>query len=147
MNKSGLADSPLFSTPNATQDLASPPPKKIKLKKGGKKKTKKVDTTMNPRSHDTTVSRNHETMVSRYHDTTIEAVRKTVKNFGKEAATYRFTVEEKKALQDMIYSYKGQGVKTSENEITRIAINFVFEDLNKYGKSSILDRVLKALNE
>src|SRR5258707_5405722 len=49
------------------------------------------------RQHDTTLPRHHGSMVSRYHATTIEAIRAAVKQFGKEAATHRFTMEEKKA--------------------------------------------------
>ena len=93
--------------------------------------------------HDT----NHGITVSRYHDTTIEAVRKAVKQVGKEAATHRFTKEEKKALADIIYTYKGLDVLTSENEIARIGVNFLVQDHRENGENSVLGRVLKALNE
>src|ERR1700690_701551 len=64
-----------------------------------------------PRYHDTTipsmVSRHHDTtipsMVSRPHDTIIELIRSAVKTFGKEAATHRFTPDEKKAIADIVY--------------------------------------------
>ena len=98
-----------------------------------------------PPNDDTTTPRYHDTTVSRYHDT-VELVRKAVKDFGKEAATHRFTLEEKKMLSDIIYAYKGQEIRTSENEITRIAINYINEDYKKNGENSILDKVLKALN-
>ena len=74
-------------------------------------------------------------------------VRQAVKKLGKEAATHRFTQEEKSALADLIYAYKGQGLKTSENEITRVAINFIISDYKENGKNSVLDRALKALNK
>lgn len=77
----------------------------------------------------------------------IETVQKAVRNFGKEAATHRFTVEEKKAVAEVIYLFRQQGVRTSENEIARIAINFLVEDYKKNISESILDRVLKALND
>jgi len=98
-----------------------------------------------PIVHNTTEPRHRDTMVPRHHGT-IEAVRKAVKSFGKEAATHRFTLEEKKIMADIIYSYKAQGIKTSENEITRIAINYINEDYKKNGETSILDKVIKALN-
>ncbi len=97
------------------------------------------DSTMVPRYHDTTVSS--------YQDSLIENIRKAVKKLGKEAATYRFTEEEKKSLADIVYTYKGTGVRTSENEITRTAINFLVEDYRQNGSNSILARVIERLNE
>ena len=91
--------------------------------------------------------RHHDTTASRYHDTVIETVRKAVKVFGKEAATHRYTVEEKRALDDLEYSYKRQGIRTSENEISRIAVNFIIRDHAENRENSILDLVLKALNK
>jgi hypothetical protein len=96
---------------------------------------------------DTTIPRYHDTTVSWYHDTIIENVRKAVKQFGKEAATHRFTVEEKKLIADIIYAYRGSGIKTSENEIARIAVNILAEDYRQNGQNSVLDKVLRALNE
>ena len=77
----------------------------------------------------------------------IELIRKAVKEFGKEAATHRFTVEEKRAIVDIIYAYKNLGLRTSENEIARIAVNFIISDYRENGENSVLDRVLRALNE
>jgi hypothetical protein len=106
--------------------------------------------TMTPRHRDTTVS----TMVSRNHDTTVpqsdgdilDVVRKAVKQIGKEAATHRFTLDEKNLLADIEYTYKRHGIRTSENEITRIAINYFIEDYRKHGESSLLAKVLQRLN-
>jgi hypothetical protein len=99
--------------------------------------------TVIPRHHDTT----QPSMVARYHDTMIERIRAAVKAFGKEAATHRFTPEEKKAITDIVYTYKIQGVRTSENEVARIAINFIVHDYKENGENSILHRAIKALNE
>ncbi len=79
-------------------------------------------------------------------DIMIEKIRKTVKQLGKEAATYRFTVEEKKALTDIVYTYKSRGIRTSENEVARIALNWLIEDYHENGETSILARVLEKLN-
>jgi hypothetical protein len=106
-----------------------------------------LDDSQPPSNHDSMPSRDHETTVSRYHDTTIETVRKAVKEIGKEAATHRFTIEEKRAIADLVYTYKRQGVRTSENQIARIAVNFIFQDHNENGENSLIDQVLKALNE
>ena len=86
-------------------------------------------------------------MVSRYHDTMIEVIRKAVKELGKEAATYRFTLEEKRRLADLLYTYRNRGIRTSENEITRIAVNFILQDYKENGEESILARSLGALNQ
>jgi hypothetical protein len=94
--------------------------------------------TVQPRNRDTTTPRNHDTM--------IETIRAAVKMFGKEAATYRFTAEEKQAIGDVVYTYRGQHIRTSENEITRISVNFILVDYKVNGENSILHQVLKALN-
>ncbi|SRR5260370_336552 len=103
-----------------------------------------------PRHHDTT----HDTMIPRNHDTTvpptedeiIEEVRKAVRQIGKEPATQRLTLAEKQALADIEYSYKRQGIKTSGNEIIRIATNYIVRDYQQNGENSILAKVLKRLN-
>jgi hypothetical protein len=161
MTKSGLADSPFFSTPPNRSIPISPPAEPVVEKKStgkvnvalkrkervaGNKKVSHHDT-MTPRNRDTTVSSNHDTMVPSRPDAMVEIVRKAVKELGKEAATHRFTVEEKRGVLDLIYAYKGTGVKTSENEVARIAINYILEDYKQNGQNSILDKVLKALNE
>ena len=89
---------------------------------------------------------NHASMDASMQAAIIELIRKAVKDVGKESATYRFTPEEKKALLELTFTYKVQGLKTSENELTRIAINFILEDHKQNGQNSILDKVLQALN-
>jgi hypothetical protein len=103
------------------------------------------DTVM-PRNHDTTVSRHHATTTSISNDDIFEVVRRSVKHIGKEAATHRFTVYEKNNLADIEYTYKRQGIRTSENEITRIAINYFVEDYRKNGEESLLAQILKRIN-
>ena len=103
---------------------------------------------------DATVSRYHETMIPSNHDTTIplseedmiEAVRKAVKQIGKEPATQRLTLEEKKALKVIEFTYGQQGINTSGNEIMRIATNYIVWDYQKNGENSILAKVLNRLN-
>ena len=148
MRKSGLADSPFFSTPQRRRAAAPPPaePPTEKERGKGKDHTRKPQEAKQPASRDIVTPRNRETTASRYHDTVIELVRKAVKEFGKEAATHRFTMEEKKAIADIIYSYKNRGIRTSENEIARIAVNFVVNDYRENGENSVLDRTLRALN-
>lgn len=80
----------------------------------------------------------------------IETIRKTVKQVGKEPLFVRATPEEKQRLSSLVYAfndmYRGEGRKTSENEIGRIAINWLLEDYQANGKASILTQVLAALN-
>lgn len=130
-------------TPNHSE---TKPPKKTKTIKTKVRNSETKQATEQPRNRDAMKPRNHATTVSRYHDTIIEAVRKAVKELGKEAATHRFTIEEKKALSDIIYTYKNRSIKTSENEITRIAVNYILSDYRESGKGSILNRVLQVLN-
>jgi len=126
--------------------LPTPPPSPFQ-------KLKKVENpsdTVIPRhhdtKHDTTVSINHDTMTSMDEEDILETVRKAVKQVGKEAATQRLTLEEKQALADIEYSYKRQGMKTSGNEIMRIATNYIVKDYQKNGERSVLAQVLRKLN-
>ena len=102
--------------------------------------------TVIPRHRDTTTPRNHATTVSHEDNALFEVVRKSVKHIGKEAATHRFTIHEKNLLADIEYTYKRQGIRTSENEITRIAINYFIEEYLKNGEKSLLAKILKYLN-
>jgi hypothetical protein len=77
----------------------------------------------------------------------IELIRRAVKDVGKESATFRFTPEEKKALLELTFTYKIKGYKTSENELTRIAINFILEDHRQNARNSVLETVLQALSK
>lgn len=137
------------AAPSPTPDKSAVPKKPTKPQSSKRKRDTMQSSnrdTVTPRNRGSMQSRNHDTMVSRYHDTTVEAIRSAVKLFGKEAATYRFTAEEKKALSDLVYTYKTQGIRTSENEITRISVNFIMADYKENGENSILHKALKALN-
>lgn len=79
-------------------------------------------------------------------DENIERIRKVVKAIGKEVTYVRLLPEEKEKLGDIVYTYKRLGIKTSENEIGRIAINFVTQDYEENGENSVLAKVLAALN-
>lgn len=113
--------------------------------KAGKieKPKRTADTTTASWHRDTTTPRVLETMIA----TKVEAVRKAVKQVGKEAATHRFSAEEKQAIADIVYTYGRQGYRTSENEITRIALNWIVRDYQENGTESVLEQVLKALKE
>ena len=101
--------------------------------------------TTKPRNRDTTVSR-HQATMKNSNDDYIEAVRKAVKVLGEKAATHRFTGDEKEAIADIIYAMKKKGVTTTENEITRIAVNYLVWDHHQKKQASILSTVLERLN-
>ena len=123
--KNGLADSPFFT----------PPPKEA---------VPVFPSDSTPLPDEAMVS--SQTMPS-YSDNAVELIRKTVKECGKEATTHRFTPAERRALTHIIYTLNMQGVRTNENEIVRIATNFIVNEFNRCGKDSLLSLVLKALNQ
>ena len=115
MKSSGLAESPLFQK-------------------------KDTDTKM-PDS----LSSNHATMQPDNQDDVIEHIRQAVKQTGKEAGTYRITREEKKALLEICYSFRLGGIRTSENEIVRIAVNHLLLNYQKNDRGSILLQVINSI--
>jgi hypothetical protein len=83
-------------------------------------------------------------MQASYPDDLVESIRRTVKVTGKEVSYVRLTTQEKDELIDVVYNCKSQDFKTTENEVGRIAVNFVIKDYKANGADSILARVLKA---
>lgn len=106
--------------------------------------------TMPPRHQETLVSHHQEPLHPDTHEpmlpSMLEAIRKTVRYVGKEAATYRLTEAEKQHLADIVYTYKRRGYRTSDNELARIAINWLILDYQEQGEQSVLARVLEALH-
>ena len=76
---------------------------------------------------------------------TVRRLRQAVRRIGKEAATHRFTAQEKADLAQIIYEQGRQGVKTCENEIVRIAVNWLIAEHGARGEQSVLAQALKAL--
>src|SRR5215208_4329418 len=68
----------------------------------------------------------------------VEEIRKTVKRVGKEVTFIRLTPEEKAQLADIVYTYKRQGIKTSENEIGRIGLSYLIADYLANEEASVL---------
>lgn len=107
---------------------------------------------------DSTLSRNHAITHANNQDSTrhimqggmkadeLDEIRKLVKQLGKELSTHRFTAEEKKELADIVYTCARQGIRTSENEITRIAVNWLLIDYRQNGANSVLARLLERLH-
>ena len=103
-------------------------------------------------SGDTEPASKHESMHASEHasmradDTVVQTIAKTLRSLGKEVIYVRSTVEEKTQIKDIVYTYARQGMKTSDNEIGRIAINYLLKDYEVYGAESILAKVLKDLH-
>jgi len=175
--KSGLADSPFFapapgpaeearepetsyqetdnalpSTPSIAPELVLSPEKPSDKQaadtrqRAARVRSVEKDTAA-PSIQSTINASNNASMHALLQDGMIETIRKAVKDVGKDSATYRFTPEEKKALLELGFSFKMQGYKTSENELVRIAINFILEDQRLSGRESVLQKVLEALNK
>lgn len=147
MRKSGLSDSPFFSPsmpveadPAEITAVSPVPPEKTPAKDDA------AASTTAKAHNDYSPDGMHDTMPPRYQDITVETIRRAVKALGKEAATHRFTATEKEAIAEIVYACKRQGLRTTENEITRVAVNFIVHDYQANGKDSFLVRVLRALN-
>lgn len=107
---------------------------------------------------DSTLSRSHAITPARHQDSKqpfnqdsmqeehLDEIRKMVKQLGKELSTHRFTLGEKVALAEIIYTYARQGIRTSENELTRIAVNWLLVDYQQNGANSVMARLLERLH-
>lgn len=87
-------------------------------------------------------SREQASKLASYHASVLAKISKTVREIGKEVSYTRLTQEEKRRVLDIIYSFKSDGVKTTENELMRIALNFLLEDYDLQKKGSILHKIL-----
>jgi len=120
MKPSGLADSPLF---------------KRKVEEGVK----------NEKTPGENTGRKHDTMTPRHHDSMIAKIARTVREVGREVKTYRITPQENNALVEIIYFFRKNKYRLSENEIARIAINLLIEDFESDKKSCMLSRIAEAM--
>lgn len=84
-------------------------------------------------------------MRASYHPDVVEEIRRLIKVTGREVTYVRLTGTEKEQLADTLYTLKKQGKRTTENEISRIAVNFILQDYQANGDASILSRVIDAL--
>ena len=94
-----------------------------------------------PGTRDTTIPRQRGVITA----STVRSLRKAVRVIGKEAATHRFTSQEKDQLADIVYTYGRQGYRTSENEVVRIGVNWLIVDYQENGRQSVLHKAMKAL--
>jgi len=114
-------------------------PRTKKVIEGTKQASKKAS---NP---DSTIARYQDSKFDSEEDV-IEVIRKAVKPTGKEASIHRLTPDEKDAITDLVYAQRKKGITTSENEIARIALNYLIWEYRQNKQSSILVKVLERLN-
>ena len=144
--------------------LDQTPPQTVAVPRPANPRKMRVDGAQHPTSNhatvaSTTASANQETSPPRQIETEtprhpatmtpamLKPLRQAVRQIGKEASTYRFTREEKDKLAETIYAQGRVGIRTCENEIVRIAVNWLIADQQARGESSVLAQALKALRE
>jgi hypothetical protein len=62
-------------------------------------------------------------VIPSYQETIFQLIRKVVKELGKEAATHRFMLEEKKAISDIIYYLITQCIPQEQLDFSEISYN------------------------
>ena len=72
----------------------------------------------------------------------VDALQQSLKTIGKEIYYIRITPEEKANIEDVLHTLKRRGLRTSGNELGRIALNQLLADYEAHGEESILVRVL-----
>ncbi len=75
---------------------------------------------------------------------TIEAMQRALKSVGKEIFYARVAPEEKRKVDETVFALKQSGIRTSVNDIGRIALNYLLADHEANGEQSILNRVLSS---
>jgi hypothetical protein len=136
-----VADLPIKYETTPPSQVIEPQSKLKDIQTVIKKKEIKIDN-RNNRNNES----NQASELASYHASMIEDIRHSVNILGNTVSYLRLTKEEKDELSDIIYTYKRQGVKTSENEIGRVAINFLIEDYKANGQESMLAKVIERLN-
>ncbi len=122
-----------------TEPVSRPAKGKVVIKQAGKQAN------VDDRRQASRGASKQASMLAKEQSNVIEKIRKAVRSPGKEVSFVRLSSEEKGQLAEIVYTYKRQGTKTSENEINRIAINYILEDYKTNGQESILAKVIAAL--
>jgi hypothetical protein len=139
-NKSGLADSPFFqASPQPIQepkvDVDSTQTKPEKVAGNGDVTT--------PRRRDTMASRRHDATTPKKFAVDEQKLAETLKEVGRERTSLRMTEDEKAGVAQIVYNLRAEGVKLSENDVFRVALNFVLEDYEFNTPNSLIESVLK----
>jgi hypothetical protein len=72
----------------------------------------------------------------------IAGLQQQLKTIGKEIYYIRITPQEKAEIEDVLHALKRRGLRTSANELGRIALNQLLADYDAHGEESTLVRVL-----
>jgi hypothetical protein len=75
----------------------------------------------------------------------VDALQQNLKTIGKEIYYVRITPEEKAKIEDVLHALKRRGMRTSANELGRIALNQLLADYETQGEESMLVRVLSRM--
>jgi hypothetical protein len=92
---------------------------------------------------DSKLSSEQASMLASKHDSVLAKVKARVREVGREVSYTRLTTEEKRQIMEVIYSLRStNNIKTTENELMRVAINFLLEDYCLQKEESILFKIL-----
>lgn len=72
----------------------------------------------------------------------IEELQRALRAVGKEIFNVRIAPEEKRRVDAAVHAFKTEGVRTSANDLGRIALNYLLADHDSHDEQSILSRVL-----
>ena len=75
----------------------------------------------------------------------MEAVRKVVREVGKERADVGLTAGEKETLRAIAFERTQAGRRTTINDVVRVAVNWLLEDYRARKEKSLLSRTLDAV--
>ncbi len=83
----------------------------------------------------------------------IASIHKALRQTSSTAASYRFSTIEKQRLEVALFELKtrsmrtrdAQDIRTNENEVVRISLNYILDDYKAKGDESVLVRALLSL--
>lgn len=129
-----LYQKPLSSTPD--QQQVSPPPKQPEEKKTEEGTDASTRTNVHARTH-TRIDASLE------NDLVESLYRKLQQKHHLSSYTFRYRLEELEALRKLDEKFKkSHPNKMSKNDLVRLAVNWLLEDYEKNGETSMLVRIL-----
>ena len=75
----------------------------------------------------------------------VQAIERTLKRSGREVSYVRLSPDEKERLAEISYTYKREGLKVSETDIHRIALNYLLADYELNKHDSVLASTIASL--
>lgn len=148
---SHASPSPITSIEEISKESISPPASlSVESSVTGDKIEKSTDEVvpekeqprLEEREKASTQSREQESLLASTQASTLAKIRKAVRGVGREVSYVRLTQEEKRRILDAVYLFKTKDIKTTENEIMRIAANVLLEDYDLRKENSLLYKIL-----